>query len=89
MPLQRLQQLMHVQRRIAIVEPDNQPERDEIRLERVDETAAKGVVRERPAQGMNHAIERLLRLPQLLDAECEDLGIVRRHALPLAPRLGQ
>ena len=36
---------------------------------------------------MDHAIERPLGLPQLFDAQCEDLRVVRHHVLPLTPRL--
>ena len=87
--LEPLQQQVHVERRVAVIEPHHEAQRDQIRLEGIHEAAAERVPRQRPPQRVDHAIERLLRLPQLLHAEGKDLRVLRRHALPLAPRLRQ
>ena len=47
--LESLQQEVHVEVRIAGIEPHHQPQRDEIRLERIDEAAAKRIGGQRPA----------------------------------------
>src|SRR6266576_6520152 len=80
---------MYVERCVAVIETDHEPERDEIRFERVHEAAAECILRQRPSQRVDHPTERLLRLPQLLYAEGKDLRILRRDPLPLAPRLRQ
>jgi hypothetical protein len=73
--LQLLEQRVHVEARVVVVEADHEPERDDIRLERVHEAAAERVVREGPADGVDDGVERLLRLPDLLHAERVDLRV--------------
>src|SRR5881394_230660 len=41
MRLERLQQLVHIERCLPVVESDNESERNDIRLERIDEAAAE------------------------------------------------
>src|SRR5467141_5037353 len=89
MLLQPLQQNMYVERCVAVIETDHEPERDEIRFERVHEAAAECSSRQRPSQRVDHTIERLFRLPQLFYAEGKDLRILRGDPLPLTPRLRQ
>ena len=89
MLLETLEEHVHIEIRIAVVEPHDQAQRDEIRLEWINKASAERVSRERPPQGVNHAVERLLRFPQLFDAERKDLRILRGNVLPLAPRLRQ
>ena len=43
MQLHPLQQLVHVERGVVVVEPDDEPERDEVRLERIHEAAAERI----------------------------------------------
>src|SRR5205823_11684325 len=89
MELHSLQQAMDVQRAVQVVQADHETERDEVRRQRVHEAAAEGIARQRPPQRVDDRVERLPRLPQLLDAEREELRILARHTLPRAPRLGQ
>ena len=78
---------MHVERGAPVVEPDDETERQQVRLERVEKAAAEGVARKRPAERVDHPVEGALRLPDLLHAQRKDLRILGRHALPLEPRL--
>src|SRR5690606_10269586 len=55
----------------------------------VHEAAAEGVRGERPPEGVDDGVERLLRFPDLLDAEGEDLRVLAPYALPLEPGLGE
>ena len=80
---------MHVEGAVRVVEADHEAERDEVRRERVHEAAAERVARQWPPQRVDDRVERLSRLPQLLDAEREELRILARHLLPRAPRLRQ
>ncbi len=89
MQLHPLEQLVDIERGVPGVEPDHQPERHEIGLERIHEAATEGIRRDRPAEGVDDRVERPLRLPDLLHAEREDLRIFGRHAPPLEPRLRQ
>lgn len=86
MGLEGLQQVMRGGRRVAVVEVDDEPDRYEIVarllvLHRVDPGAAElpvlGCDLQRPRlhESMNHAIERLLDLPHLLDTELPDLRL--------------
>ena len=84
-----LQQDVDVESGVTIIEPNDEAERHEIRLQRVDEASTERVGGQRPAERMDHAIERSFCLPELFDSEREDLGILGRHALPLTPRLRQ
>src|SRR5919197_2707749 len=72
----RLQLLEHVVDReagVAVVEPSDEAHRDLVLAHRVDEGAAElavlGAKAERPAHRVDHPVERLLDLPDLLDAE--------------------
>ena len=62
---------------VAVVEPDDHPDRDHVLAHRVDERAAElavlGAVPQRPAHRVDHAAERLRDAPDLLDAERPDL----------------
>ena len=87
MPLELLEQDVHVQTGIAIVEAHDEPQRNEVRLERIHEAPAECIAGQRPTERVDHAIERSLRLPQLFHAQREDLWVVGRDALPLTPRL--
>src|SRR5687768_11759683 len=89
MALQPLEHLVDISRRLPVIQSDDEAERDQIARERIHEASAKGVERHRPAQGVNHRVERLLRLPDLLHAEREDLRVRRRDFLPLEIRLRQ
>ena len=89
MELHPLQQLVHVEARVVVVEPHDEAERHLGRAERIEEAAAEGVGRERPAQGVDDRVQRPLHLPDLLDAEREELRVGRAHLLPLAPGLAQ
>ena len=87
MQLHPLEQLVHVERCVVVVQPNDQPDRDLARPERIHEAAAERVSGERPAQRVDDAIQRPLDLPHLLHPEREDLGIRGPHLLPLAPGL--
>ena len=89
MQLHALEQDVDVERRVPVIEPDDQSQRDQIRLERIHEAAAERIAGERPAEGVDDAIEGTLRLPDLFHAEGEDLRVGGRHAVPLAPGLRQ
>ena len=71
--LQLLEKPVHRERRVGVVEPDDHAERDAVLAHRVDERAAElAPVRraaQRPAHRVDDAVERLLDLPDLLDAE--------------------
>jgi hypothetical protein len=78
-----------VESRVVVVETHHDAERDLVLAERVHEAAAERVVRQGPAQGVDHGLERPLGLPDLLDPEREDLRVGGTHLLPLAPGLAQ
>ena len=75
MELHPLQQLVDVETRVVVVEPDHETERHLRRAERVHEAAAERIGRERPAQRVDDGAKRLLHLPQLLHAEREELWV--------------
>ncbi len=89
MQLHPLEQLVHVERCVVIVEADDEPDGNLSRPQGVHEAAAKRVRRERPAQRVDYAIQGPLHIPHFLHAEREDLGIRRAHVSPLAPGLRQ
>ncbi len=89
MLLHLLQQDVHVQRRLPIVEAHHEPERQEVGLERIEEAAAESVARQRPAQRVDDRVQRPLRFPQLLDPEGIDHGVGGAHLLPAQPGLGE
>src|SRR5204862_2237481 len=84
MRLQLLQQVVHRKLGVAVVEPDDHPERDHVVAHRVDEGAAElAVLRtgaERPAERVNHPPERLRYPPDLLDAERPHLRVLPAEA---------
>ncbi len=71
--LQLLQGVVAGEGRVGRVEPDHQPDADLVGAHRVDEAAAElvplGALAQRPAHRVDHAVERLLHLPDLLDAD--------------------
>ena len=86
MRLERLQQVVRRGRRVAVVEVDDEPDRDQVVtgllvLHRVDPGAAELPVlgrhlqRPRLHERVDHPVERLLDLPYLLDAELPHLGL--------------
>ena len=89
MPLEPLQELVHIEAALPVVQADDQSERYKVRPHRVHPAATERVPRKRPAQRMDDPIEGLLHLPQLLDAQSEDLGVRRTHSLGLEPRLAE
>ena len=80
---------MRVQVGLPVVETNHQPQTDHVGLQRVHETPAERIARKRPPQGVDHRVQRFLRLPDLLDAESVNLGILRLDLLPLDIRFGQ
>ena len=78
--LQLLERVVHREARVAVVEPDHEAHRDLVLAHRVDERAAElAVLRgelERPAHRVDHAVERLLDLPDLLHAELPLLRVL-------------
>ncbi len=97
MRLERLKQVVHRGRRVAIVEVDHEPDRDEIVaallvLHRVDPRATElpvlGCHLERPGldERVDHAIERLLDLPHLLDPELPHLRLAALAEVELPDR---
>ena len=82
--LELLQQIVRRERGVAVVEADDEADRDHVVAHRVDERAAAlAVLRrgaKRPAQRVHHAVERLLHLPDLLHAQRVDLGVRARKA---------
>ena len=89
MQLHPLEQLVDVETGVVIVEPDHDAQGDPVGAHRIHEAAAERVGGERPAQRMDHDVERLLRLPDFLDAEREDLRVRRTDVLPLQVGLTQ
>src|SRR6266540_1758203 len=87
MCLELLKKVVNVERGRPVIETDDDSKRHEVRCQGVHEASAERVLRERPAQSVNDRVERLLRLPDLLDAERIDLGIVGRDLLPFEIRL--
>ena len=69
---------------VAVVEADDHAERDHVVAHRVDERAAElavlGAPAQRPAHRVDHAAERLLDPPDLLDAERPDLRVLALEA---------
>ena len=79
MRLELLQQIVGGQLDVAIVEADDEPDRDHVVAHRVDPRAAElAVLRrlaERPAERVDDLVERLLDPPHLLHAELPDLRL--------------
>ncbi len=82
----RLELLEHVvdrEGRVAVVEPGHEAHRDLVLAHRVDEASAElavlGAEAQRPAERVDHAVERLLDLPHLLDPELPLRRVLARH----------
>ena len=93
MRLQLLQKIVHGELGVAVVEPDDHPERDHVGAERIDERTAElaiaRVLAKRPAQRVDDAVERPRHLPDLLHAERPHLRTLARQSEPLDRRAGQ
>ena len=95
--LELLQHVVDREARVGVVEPDHEADRDAVRLalavHRVDPRAAELLVlrlrAQRPAERVDHAVERLVDLPDLLDAERPDLRVGAGEAQGLHRRAGQ
>jgi hypothetical protein len=84
-----LEQLMHVECDVVIVESHNESQCDLFRPERIHEASAERVRRQRPPQSMNHPVERARGPPYLLHAQCIQLWIGRTDLLPFTVCLRQ
>ena len=89
MELHVLKQGVHVEPGLTVIEAHHQTDRHHIRLQRIHEASAEGIVGKRPAQCVNHGIQRSLGFPNFLDSECIYLRILRTDMLPLLVRLRQ
>ena len=80
MPLQLLQEVVHGQLDVAIVEPDDHSERDHVLAHRVDEGTAElavlGCGSQWPAHRVDDPVQRTRDLPHLLHAERPDLRVL-------------
>ena len=59
MALHALQQSVNVHPRVAVVEADDEPQSDQVVRQGIGERAPEGIVRKRPAHGVNDPVERL------------------------------
>ena len=84
-----LQQPMHIEPGVCIVETDDEPQRHQVVGERIRERAPEPVLHERPPHGVDDPVERTRHLPQLLDPQRVDLRIGGAYALPVEPGLGE
>ena len=79
-PLELLQRVVHAEGRVAVVESADEAHRDPVLAHRVDERAAEllvlRAVSQRPRHRVDHAVERLLNLPDLLDPELPLLRVL-------------
>src|ERR1044071_8631083 len=93
MRLQLLEQVVHRERRVAVVEPDDEADRDHVLAQRVDERAAElpeplaGA--ERPAQRVDDPVERLRDLPDLLHRKLPHLRLLTAEGEPLESDAGE
>src|SRR5262249_36506522 len=87
MRLQLLQQVVYRERRVAIVEPDDQPDREHVLAHRVDERAAELAEAlagaQRPAHRVDDPVERFGDLPDLLDRELPHLRLLAAEREPV------
>src|SRR5581483_3199673 len=87
MRLQLLQQIVNRELGVAVVEPDDHPDRDELIAHRIDERAAELAVAlagaQRPPHRVHDAVERLRDLPHLLHAERPHLRVLAAQPEPL------
>ena len=93
MRLQLLEQVVDRERRIAVVEPDDEADRDHVLAQRVDERAAElaePLARaQRPAHRVDHAVERLRDLPDLLHRELPHLRLLAAEGEPVESDAGE
>src|SRR6516225_935418 len=79
MGLQFLEEVMDGELGVAVVEADDEADRDHVVAERIDERAPELAVLlsapQRPAHRVNDGLQRLRDLPDLLDAELPDLRL--------------
>ena len=95
--LELLQHVVDRDPRVGVVEPAHEPDRDlrllALAVHAVDPRAAEllvlGLRAQRPAERVDDLLQRLLDLPDLLDAERPDLRVVARQAEPLLRGAGQ
>ncbi len=86
-PLESLQKQVDIEIGVLVIEADDQSERNLIFAVRVNETAAEGIGREWPAEGVDDPVQRFFDLPDLLDSQSKNLRVGRADALPLLPCL--
>ena len=93
MGLQLLEEVVHGQRGVAVVEPDDHADREHVVAHRVDERAAElavlGRAAERPAHRVDDVVERLRDLPDLFDPERPHLRVLALEAETVDRRPGQ
>ena len=93
MRLQLLQQIVHRQLRVAVVEPDDHPDRDHVVAHRVDERPAELAVlpprREAASPSCARPAQRLRDLPDLLHAERPHLRVLAAQPEAVERRAGQ
>ena len=93
MGLQLLEEVVHRQLGVAVVEPHDHPERHQVLPERVDERAAElavsGLRTEGPAHRVDHAVERSRDLPDFLHPERPDLRVLTVQAGAVERDAGQ
>src|SRR5437762_53748 len=68
-----LQQLVHIECRLFVVEPNHDSDRDHRVRERIHEASAECVLRQRPSESVNYCVEWFLGFPDLLYAQCKNL----------------
>src|SRR5215203_1564841 len=89
MQLHLLQELVHVESGIMVVQSNHKTDGDLVLTQWIHEASTKSVGGQRPAQGVHHVVERSLRLPNLLHAKSIQLRISRADLLPLPISLSQ
>ena len=93
MRLELLEQVVHGELDVAVVEPDHHAERDHVIAHRVDERAAELPVPrpapQRPAHRVDHAVERPRDLPDLLHRELPHLRLLTAEGEPVESDAGE
>src|SRR4051794_23897978 len=93
MQLELLQQVVHRQLRVGVVEPDDEADRDHVVPHRVDERPAELAELLPRAKGPPHrvddAVERTRHLPDLLHAQRPHLRVVAAQPEPIERSAGQ
>ncbi len=91
--LEALQQVVHRERGVGGVEPDDQAEAELVVAHRVDERAADLVMlrarAKRPAERVDDPVQPLRHLPDLLDPEGVDLGVLGGELEAVAGGVGE